>query len=69
MYTCCITDWNGTDNHIDSCYSLFLSNVASWTDSSSLLAHEINMQGLLLIHIQHLLQLQFKEDDIELAVS
>ena len=62
------TDWDGTGS-VSSCFSLILSNLASWTDKSSHLAHEINAQGLLVIHIRHLLKLQLKEDELDSAVS
>ena len=60
--------WDDTGN-INSCYSLILSCIVSWTDSSALLAHEINTRGLLLVHVKHLLKLQLKEDELDLAVS
>lgn len=64
-----LTDWDVTLENDSSCYSLILSNLASWTDKSSILVHEINMKGLLLTHLKHLLKLQQKEDEIDLAVS
>ena len=64
-----LTDWDVTLEHDSSCYSLILSNLASWTDKSSILVHEINTKGLLLTHLKHLLKLQQNEDEIDLAVS
>ena len=61
--------WDETLGSVNSCYSLILSNLASWTDKSILLVHEINTQGLLMIHLKHLSILQQKEDELDLAVS